>query len=200
MPRQRSRFRSATSRTVIVLGPVGYTATWVVLGQAHDGYSQHDDSISVLAAFGAPMAWVMTVAFVVQAAAMAAAGGRLRDRSRLTALLLLVNAVATLLVAAAPISCGAPDATWCTPSNHPASYAVHVAAATLALSALATAPLAYAVSGRRRSGRPVAAVAGLVMVVLLGWFAVEDAAGWAEKVMVTVGIGWAAVTAVGMGR
>ncbi|MBA3524274.1 MAG: DUF998 domain-containing protein [Geodermatophilaceae bacterium] len=184
---------------MIIGGPIVYTATWLLLGQSHHGYSQHDDSISVLAAFGAPTGWLMTAAFVVQAAAMAAAGLQLRRTSGLAALLLVVNAVGTVVVAAAPISCGAQDATWCLPSEHPTFYAVHVAAATLALSALATAPLAYAVPPRR-AGWPIAAVAGIVMVVLLGWFAVSDAAGWAEKIMITTGITWAAATAAGVRR
>lgn len=179
---------------LIALGPAVYTATWLLLGQSHDGYSQHDDSISALAAFGAPLAWVMTVAFVVQSAAIAAAAWGLRGHG-LTASLLSTNAVGTFVVSAAPISCGAQDATWCVQSEHPTSSAVHVAAATVALSALAAAPLAYAWPPRR-AGWPIAAVAGIVMVVLLVWFAVSTAAGWAEKIMITVGICWAAVTAL----
>lgn len=158
-----------------------------------------EDSISVLAAYGAPLSWVMTAAFVVQAAAMAGAGYRVRRSAGPVAVLLGLNAVATLVVAAARISCGDAQATWCVPSEHPTSYAVHVAAATVALSALALAPLAAAVGLRRRAPRWAifGLGAGAVMMPLLAYFAVVDGTGWAEKVVVTVGIFWAAALALG---
>jgi len=151
----------------------------------------------VLAAYGAPLAWVMAAAFVVQAAAMAGAGHALRGVSRAVAVLLWVNAVATVVVAAARISCGSAQASWCVPSAHPTSYAVHVAAATVALTALTLAPLTAALGMRRTAPRWAAAglCAGVVMVPLLALFAVADGAGWAEKVVVTVGIFWAAAAA-----
>lgn len=180
---------------LLLAGPLLFTLAWLVLGLSHPGYSQAEDSISVLAAYRAPSAWVMSAAFVVQALSMAVAGAGLRKRSGGAALLLLVNAVATLVVAAARIPCGADDAAWCAPSEHPTSYAVHVVAATLALTALALAPAVAAVQG---SGRLAASgvAASAVMVPLLVWFAVADGAGWAEKAVVTVGIWWAAVAAV----
>ncbi|MEJ7695122.1 MAG: hypothetical protein WKF78_00270 [Candidatus Limnocylindrales bacterium] len=74
-----------------------------------------------------------------------------------------------------------------------------MAAATVALTSLTLAPLAAAVSLRRRA--PWWAVSGLgagaVMMPLLAYFAVVDGTGWAEKVVVTVGIFWAAAAALG---
>jgi len=184
------------ARALILLGgPILFTLAWVLLGSSHPGYSQVEDSISVLAAYRAPAAWVMSAAFVLQAVSMATAGVLLRRRSGWAAVLLLLNAAATVVVAAARIPCGADDATWCAPSEHPTSYAVHVVAATLALTSLSLAPAAAGVQGSgglAASGR----LASAVMVALLVWFAVADAAGWAEKAVVTVGIWWAAAAAV----
>lgn len=181
----------------MLAGPALFTATWLVLGWLHPGYSQIADSISVLAAYGAPGAAFMTAAFLAQAASMALAAGRLRSVTRPAAALLLVNAVATVVVAAARIPCRAGDAAWSRPSDHPTSYAVHVVAATVALSALSLAPLLAAV-GTRRSEPTLAATglaAGAVMLPLLAWFAVAGGVGWAEKAVVTVGIWWAAALA-----
>lgn len=155
----------------------------------------------MLAAYGAPLGWVMTAAFVVQAAAMAGAGYALRRLSAPVAVLLCVNALATLVVAAARIPCGDADASWCVPSQHPTSYAVHIAAATVALTTLALAPLAAGLALRRSAPRWAATglCAAAVMLPLLAFFAVADGAGWAEKIEVTVGIFWAAAIALAAG-
>ena len=184
-------------RIALLAGPALFTAAWLGLGWSHPGYSQIADSISVLAAYGAPGAAFMTAALLAQAAAIALAARRLRSVSRPAAALLLVNAVATVVVAAARIPCRAGDAAWCRPSDHPTSYAVHVVAATVALSALSLAPL-LAAAGTRRSAPTLAATgvaASAVMLALLAWFAVAEGAGWAEKAVVTVGIWWAAAVA-----
>lgn len=180
---------------LLLAGPALFTLAWLLLGWSHPGYSQVEDSISVLAAYRAPGAWVMSAAFVLQALSMATAGVLLRRRSGWAAALLLVNAAATLVVAAARIPCGPDDAAWCLPSEHPTSYAVHVVAATLALTSLSLAPAATAVQG---SGGLASSglAASVVMVPLLVWFAAADAAGWAEKAVVTVGIWWAAAAGV----
>lgn len=186
-----------TRRTLLLVGPSLFTLAWLVLGWSHPGYSQVEDTISVLAAHRAPAAWVMSTAFVLQAVSMAVAAVVLRPLSRWTAALLLVNAVATTVVAAARIPCGASEVAWCPPSEHPTSYAVHVVAATVALSTLTLAPAAVAVRGGV-PGSGLAATglaASAVMVPLLVVFAVVDAAGWAEKAVVTVGIWWAALAA-----
>ncbi len=183
-------------RIALLAGPALFTTAWLGLGWLHPDYSQIADSISVLAAYGAPGAAFMTAAFLAQAASMALAAGRLRSVTRPAAALLLVNAVATVVVAAARIPCRAGDAAWSRPSDHPTSYAVHVVAATVALSALSLAPLLA--FGTRRSAPTLAATglaAGAVMLPLLAWFAVAGGAGWAEKAVVTVGIWWAAAVA-----
>ncbi len=185
------------SRALVLIGPVVFTGSWLLLGFSHDGYSHVEGSISVLAAYGAPGAWVMAVAFVVQAVAMAVAGWLLRPVDRLTAAVLAVNATATLVVAVARVGCGGGDAAWCTPSAHPLSQVVHVVAATIALTTLSLAPLVLGL--RRRSTHPTEARAALacfaVLAPLLVWFGFADAAGWAEKAVVTIGIFWAAVAA-----
>lgn len=184
---------------VVLFGPVVFTGSWLLLGLSHDGYSHVNGSISVLAAYGAPGAWVMTVAFVVQAAAMALAGRLLRSADGWTAALLVVNAAATLIVAVARIGCGGADADWCTPSAHPLSEAVHVVAATVALGTLSLAPLAFGLH-RRLPAAGLALGCFVVMAPLLVWFGIAGSAGWAEKAVVTIGIWWAALAALHVGR
>lgn len=183
---------------VLVGGPLLFTLSWLLLGWSQPGYSQRADSISVLAAYGAPLAAVMTAAFLGQAVAMAAAGWALRRVAPAAGVLLAVNAVATVVLTVARIPCRAGDATWCTPSEHPTSYAVHVVAATVALVALSLAPAVAAARLRRTGWVWSGAAATGLMVPLLAWFAVATAAGWAEKAVVTVGIGWAAAIASGL--
>lgn len=144
----------------------------------------------------------MTLGFVVQAAAMAAAGLACWRVARWAGGLWLVNAAATLVVAAARVSCGSDDASWCPPSEHPTSYAVHVAAATVALSALSAAPAAMTWQVRRRGGTWLRSGPALsvLMAGLLISFVVAGAGGWAEKAAVTLGIGWAAAAAVTLPR
>jgi hypothetical membrane protein len=189
-------------RTLALIGPAFYTATWLVLGVSNDGYSHVDGSISVLGAYGAPYAWVMAVAFVVQATAMALAGWLLHAVDRPTSALLTVNAVATVVVAAARIGCGQGDADWCTPSMHPLSEAVHTMAATVALVTLSVAPLVFGLRRwrERRAESLTALAAFAVMAPLLVWFGIASGAGWAEKAEVTIGIFWAALAAVTLRR
>ncbi|MGI8628184.1 MAG: DUF998 domain-containing protein [Geodermatophilaceae bacterium] len=171
-----------------------FTGSWLLLGLSHDGYSQVRGSISVLAGYGAPYAWVLTVAFLVQAAAMASAGWLLRRTAGSAAGLLAVNAVATIVVATARIGCNGGDADWCTPSAHPLSEGVHTVAATTALATLSLAPLAFGLR-RDRKHSPVALACFAVMAPLLVAFGVLAGTGWAEKAVVTIGIFWAALTA-----
>ena len=189
-------------RTAALIGPVLYTATWLLLGVSNDGYSHVDGSISVLGAYGAPYAWVMAVAFVVQACAMGLAGWLLRSVDRPTSVLLTVNAVATVVVASARIGCGQGEADWCTPSVHPLSDAVHTVAATIALVTLSMAPLVFGLRQRRerRSESLTALAAVAVMAPLLVWFGVASGAGWAEKTEVTIGSFWAATAAATLAR
>ena len=178
-------------------GPVGYTAVWLLLGLSHDGYSHVAGSVSILAAYGAPGAGLMTAAFVVQGAAMALAARLLRPADGPTSVALMVNAAATLVVAAARVGCGDGDAAWCTPSAHPLSEGVHVVAATVALSTLVLAPLLFGLRRRRdhQVGSGLALACFAVMAPLLVWFGIADAAGWAEKLVISIGIFWAALTA-----
>lgn len=152
----------------------------------------------MLAAYGAPYAGLMVAAFVLQAAAMALAGWLLRGVDRSAAVLLALNAGATVVVAAARIGCGEEAASWCTPSAQPLSTAVHIGAATIALVTLSLAPLVFGLRAHRgrRPGSVPALASFAVMAPLLVWFAVAESSGWAEKVVVTVGIGWAATAAV----
>lgn len=144
----------------------------------------------------------MTVGFVVQAAAMALAGWLLATVDRVTAALLAVNSVATVVVAAARIGCGGVDADWCTPSAHPLSEGFHLVAATIALGTLSLAPLAFGLRRwrERRAESLTALAAFAVMAPLLVWFGIASGAGWAEKAEVTIGIFWAALAAVTLGR
>lgn len=171
-----------------------FTGSWLLLGLSHDGYSQVHGSISVLAAYGAPYWWVLTVGFLVQATAMASAAWLLQATAPVAARLLGVNAVATLVVASARIGCDGGDVDWCTASAHPLSDGVHTAAATIALTALSLAPLAFGLRrGRRQAGAALLCFA--TMAPLLVAFGVVAGSGWAEKAVVTIGIFWAAVAA-----
>lgn len=187
-----------TLHAFAAIGPILYTTAWLLLGFSHDGYSHVGGSISVLAAYEAPYAWVMTAAFVLQAAAMAIAGWLLRFADRATFVILAINAIATVAVAAARIGCGSEDATWCTPSEHPLSTAVHIGVATIALVTLSLAPLVFGLRTRssNRDGSRAALACFAVMVPLLVWFGIAETSGWAEKAVVTIGIFWAALAAV----
>lgn len=180
---------SIGQRVLVVAGPVLLTATWFALGAGHDGYSQVDGTISVLAAYGAPGAGLMVASFLLQAAAMLVTAGLLRVAARPVAVLLAVNGAGTVAVALARTTCGGPDADWCRVSEHPLSAGLHVAVASVSLLALAAAPWVALWLGRDRVGSLLAAVVGTPMLVAFG---VGAAGGWAEKGFVTVAIGWAA--------
>ncbi len=180
-----------------VLSPILFTATWLILGLLYDGYSTVGGTISVLAAYGAPYAAVMIAAFVVQGAAMITIGvlvGRRLPRSAPAAAVLGLNGVGTVVVGLVRTTCGDGDRSWCADSSgYAASVTAHAAIATVTLLLLAVAPLVVA-WGAGREDRAVRSVSLIVFALgtpLLIWFAVDTGAGWAEKLFVTLLIGWA---------
>ncbi|CAN5356709.1 hypothetical protein BH20ACT5_BH20ACT5_21070 [soil metagenome] len=180
-----------------VLGPVLFTLAWLALGLLHQGYSTVGGTISVLAAYGAPFAVVMIAAFAVQATAMvtiAVLVGTRLPRSRPAALVLGLNGVGTLLAGLVRTVCGAQDRSWCADTGpHPTAVSAHVAIATVTLLLLAVAPLVVA-GGAGRQDRRLRTVSVIVFALgtpLLVWFALDTGAGWAEKLFITLLIGWA---------
>jgi hypothetical membrane protein len=156
--------------------PVLLIGGWTLAGQRQpDGYDGTVETISSLAALGAADRWLMTAALIgVGLCHLVTAYGLTRARTA-GRVLLGVGGVATILVAVFPLP---------VTGEAPA----HAAAAGLAFVALAVWP---AGAWRRGDGpvalRPVVSVAAaLVLLGLVGWFAVTlgtgDRVGLSERV------------------
>lgn len=180
-----------------VLSPILFTATWLILGLLYEGYSTVGGTISVLAAYGAPYAAVMIIAFVIQGTAMITIAVLVRrwlPRSAPAAAVLGLNGAGTAVVGLVRTTCGEGDRSWCSVSGgYAASVTAHAAIATVTLLLLAVAPLVVAWGAGRvdRSLRSVTLAVSALGTPLLIWFAVDTGAGWAEKLFVTLLIGWA---------
>lgn len=175
--------------------PVLFTGAWWALGSATPGSSQLDDTISAVAAVGAPRAGLMVAAFLVQGLGQLA-GARLAlaaPRAGWVAAMLAVGGIGTLLAGAVRLP-GDGGPAW--------ASAGHALAATAAFAGLHLAVLAGALSRSVPRRLRVAAVAALVVALPhLAWFLAhlgsgDAAAGYAEKVFTTVLLVWCAALAL----
>jgi hypothetical protein len=159
--------------------PVLMAGGWTAAGalQPHS-YSPVADTVSALAAVGAPDRWVMTLTFLVVAACDIVTGLALRPARAPGRLILIAGAVAGLLVAANPEQPG---------TIYPLPHIIFGAAGCVALVAWP------AVAWRRGPSvpwglRPAASAGAVaVLLVLLAWFGTElitagGQAGLAERV------------------
>ncbi|MGN6633862.1 MAG: DUF998 domain-containing protein [Oryzihumus sp.] len=164
---------SAVAAPVLLVG--GWTWAQAALPAPFDPVRQ---TISALAATGAPHRGVMTVALLLLGVAHATTALALRPAATTGRLTLAVGGVATLLVALLPLP---------SPSGSAAS---HTAAASTAFAALAVWP---ALASRTGPGTPltlrraVAGAATLVLGLLLAWLLLElrsggPAVGLSERV------------------
>jgi hypothetical protein len=180
--------------------PVVFTSSWWLLGSATPGYAQAPDTISAVAAVGAPYATPMLAAFLVQGAGQLA-GARLALRdpgARWVAGWLTLGGVGTILAGVLRL----PD------EGGPQWLATgHALAATAAFGGLHLAVLAGACSTRVPRWLRLAA-AGALAVALphLVWFLSDLPSGggpwfgYAEKVFSTVLVVWCAALAIGRRR
>jgi hypothetical protein len=176
--------------------PLVFTGSWLLLGALQDGYSQGADTISAVAAVGAPYAGAMVAAFVVQGLGQlaGAALARAEPTAPWVAGWLAVGGVGTLLAGAVRL----PD-----DGGNPLLATGHALAATAAFGGLHLAVLAGALSRAVPRWLRVSAVAALVVAVPhLVWFVTklgqdEPLFGYAEKVFTTVLLAWCAALALG---
>lgn len=179
--------------------PVLFTGAWVLLGRLTPGYVQSSDTISALAAVGAPHAGPMVVAFMAQGLGQLA-GARLAAGSPgapWVARSLVVGGVGTLVAGVVRLPQGGGPAWLAT------GHAIAAAAAFggLHLAALAGS-LSHAVP---RWLRRSAVVALVVAVPHLVWFVAHlghagAGFGYAEKAFTTVLLAWCAALALGRRR
>lgn len=194
---------------VAVGGQLLFLGAWLLLPLAHRGYDPLRETISVLAAVGAPAWPVMSAGFLACSAAFVAAGvlvTRRTGRRGAVPVLLFLAAAGTLAAGLARTGCGAASEAWCTRSpGDPLTDAVHATGAGLAFAALHTAALVVAVTARRGTALHGTRVvsAGLLAASLphLAWFVLQlddpgPLFGYAEKVFVTLTSGWSAWLAV----
>jgi hypothetical membrane protein len=151
---------SAAAAPVLLIG--GWT---VAAARQPGGFDPVTGTISALAARDAPDRWVMTLALLGLGLCHCVTAAGLRPLRRAGRLLLALGGVATLAVAAFPLPAGG------------GSSAAHGVAAAVAFAALALWPAA-AVPGRR-AGLPASGgtTAAVLLLALVGWFAVELVTG-----------------------
>jgi hypothetical membrane protein len=162
-----------------IAAPVLMVTGWTVAtGLQPHSYNQVADTVSALAAVGAPDRWVMTLTFVVVAVCDLVTGLALRPARALGRLILMAGAVAGLLVAANPEQPG---------TNYPLPHIIFGALGCVAM-------VAWPAGAARRGAsvpwglRPAVATAAVaVLVVLLVWFGAElitagGQAGLAERI------------------
>jgi hypothetical membrane protein len=161
---------SAAAAPVLLIG--GWT---VAAARQPDGFDPISRTISALAALGATDRWLMTAALGGVGVSYAVTALGLRDAALPGRVVLGCGGLATVGVAAFPLSDSGESV-------------AHTVAASIAFVSVAAWP---AVGGRRGTGvaaglrRPVARVAAAVLLGLVGWFAVElngPRTGLAERV------------------
>lgn len=169
-------------------GQIVFTLLWALAPLSVDGYDPVAESISALAAHGSPSPWLITVALVVQAVALAAtaivAG---RARLRLVAVLIIGVAAASIVGAVFRDLCEPSNAAWCEQvpvSAHALSDQlalsdqIHALAANLGLALLALAPIvAFAAHAPQRAWDAVLGFAILASLVLV-YFSLRGPEDW----------------------
>ena len=168
-----------------LLAPVAVIGGWTwAASRQPTGYSSTRDTISALAARGATDRWIMTAALTILGVCHLTTACGLIEAKLVGRTFLALGGLATLAVAALP-----------QPS------AGHVPAATTGFVLLGLWPALSGVPSRR-----VAHAATIVLVVLLGWLAVEihdgTLVGLSERIVVACQALWplAVVLAVVIGR
>lgn len=161
---------SATAAPALLIG--GWTAA---AARQPDGFDPVSQTISALAARGAGDRWLMTAALGAVGISYAVTALGLRDAALPGRVVLGFGGLATVGVAAFPLS-------------ESGESVAHTVAACIAFVSVAAWP---SVAGRRGPGvpaglrRPVTRVAATVLLGLVGWFAVElngPRTGLAERV------------------
>jgi hypothetical membrane protein len=170
-----------------VVGPVVFVADWAILGAGRAGYSPVDNPISRLAEFGASTRPAMTGGFVVYGVGLLSYGVALRRAVPGPAWRFAVGTgIAILGVAAFPLGSS--------------TSAVHGVCAVLGYVGLAALPVAVSwplvAAGHRTAGR-LSVVAGAVTgAFLLASTTVGSAHGLTQRVGLTVGDAWVAISAI----
>lgn len=149
------------------LAPVLLIGGWTVAASRQlGGFDQSRETISALAAHGADDRWLMTGALVGLGLCHMVTAAALRPAAVPGRLVLALGGIATVLVAIFPLPSGG--------SGSPP----HTAAAAVAFLALAAWPLlASSAGGPAMLRQPASVLVGSVLLGLVGWFAVELAAG-----------------------
>ncbi len=170
-----------------LVGPVLFVADWAILGAARAGYSPVDNPISRLAELGASTRPAMTAGFVVYGVGLLSYGAALRRAVAGPAWLFAVGTgIAIVGVAVFPL--------------RSSTSAVHGVCAVLGYICLAALPVAasrpLAAQGHRTAGR-LSVVAGAVTgAFLLASTTVGSGHGLTQRIGLTVGDIWVAVSAV----
>lgn len=173
-------------------GPV-FTLAWLVLGFLTPAHDQRGDTISALAAEGAPLAVPMVVAFAVQGVGQLALATLTARRVSAVSASLVVAGLGTLLAGAFRVPDDGSAAT------------VHTLAATAAFGGLHLAAVAGALSRSLPRALRVGAVVALVVALPhTTWFVVQldDPGPWfgyAEKAFTTALLAWTTAVAVYIG-
>jgi hypothetical membrane protein len=171
------------------VGPTAFVAAWAVSGARTDGYSPVHDAISDLAAVGAPTRVAMTAGFVVFGVGLIAFGFALRTaldgRAWVAA---IATGACTIGVAATPLG------GWSGDTVH-AIFAGLGYITIAALPLLASIPLA---SSGRRGWALASRVTGVTAALCLAATTLGPAHGLWQRLGLTVGDTWIAVTALAL--
>lgn len=176
----------------LAVGPVLFVSAWAIGGARMPDYSPVDDAISRIAAVGSPERALMTTGFLAYGAALLAGAEGLR-RSPLQRVwpLAVVNALATVAVAATPLERSATVDT------------LHGIAAATGYVALAALPLAAAGPLRSLGHRRAAAwsvAAGVGTALCLAGTTVSDASGLFQRAGLGIGDVWLIATGITLFR
>ncbi|MCU4187380.1 DUF998 domain-containing protein [Acidiferrimicrobium sp. IK] len=170
-----------------IAGPVAFTGAWLTAGALRPGYRPVEDTISRLAASGAPNRWLMTAGFVTYGVGLPLYARALRHAAPGPAWLAAIGTgVATLAVAAAPLAVS------------PALDTLHAVAAGAGYLTLAAVPV-LAARPLRRAGlgaaaavsTAVAAGCALTLVASVG----TSATGALQRAGLGAGHAWVAASA-----
>lgn len=158
--------------------PAALIGSWTIAAARRPDFHPVTDTISALAASGAPDRWIVTAGLAVTGCCHLLTAAGLTSAARPGRVLLAVGGVSTLAVAAFPL-----------PAEHGSSSA-HAISATAAFVALSVWPAvavrADAVGAGNPFRRPVGYAAGGVLMVTLGAFGIAltqgRCVGLAERV------------------
>lgn len=158
--------------------PVALIGSWTIAAARRPDFRPVTDTISALAASGAPDRWIVTAGLAVTGCCHLLTAAGLTSAARAGRVLLAMGGVSTLAVAAFPL-----------PAEHGSSPA-HTVSATAAFVALSVWPAVAVRRGAHGAAnpfrRPVGYAAGGVLLVTLGAFGIAltqgRCVGLAERV------------------